>query len=227
MIPNHAPAQMDRRADEDPQMLFSRLGRRVRVIVEDDIYAPGYVTGATASPHESWQFSGGSVPYDRSQVDRFLGLISFLRTEPSFYGGMWATEGDQSTLAPPELGLNSTAPVGALGRPMTLGEVRMLHMQYDVRDSDRVMDFISRHAPLVSFLFEARERVREYFPGAVVVLELVRHREVDGWAQLFANIVTSLAVDEGLRRLRQLDDEWFLHQLDRVGDLFNFDLEFA
>ena len=59
-----------------------------------------------------------------------------------------------------------------------------------------------------------------------MALEVIRDPEIGKDGELFAYILTPLSVQEAQARLDDLDDEWFLDQLDRIGDLLNFNLEF-
>lgn len=227
MTLNLGAVQADRLEDERTLRLFRRFNHRFCVIDQNDIYGLGYATGPTAWPQVARQFSGGSIPYERSQVDEWVSLMVSFRAETCFFEGALAMPRWQSTATSSPLVSSPIASLGACHRQLTPAEIQMLCVYFTVQDSAKVIDFVERHPFLVSLLIEARGAVREYFPGSAVALKVVRHRQVEGWEQLFANIVTTLSVDEALAQLRRLDYEWFLDQLDRAGDLFNFDLEFV
>ena len=87
--------------------------------------------------------------------------------------------------------------------------------------------FLQAHLSLIDVILEARFHVLGVFgPDTEVELEVFSDPEVEGQEQLFANILTSLPVDEALGGLEKLDMEWFLDQLDRVDGQFNLDLVF-
>jgi hypothetical protein len=91
-----------------------------------------------------------------------------------------------------------------------------------------VRHFVRCHPEVIETLIEARPRLEEHFgPQVKVSLELVSDPEADATEQLFAYIVTSLPVDEGINRLDAFDEDWFLHQIDRVAGRLNFNLEFV
>jgi hypothetical protein len=100
---------------------------------------------------------------------------------------------------------------------------------YTFRNAAAVRRFLLAHLSLIGVLVEAYSHLSKYFgPDPRVALEIVSDPEADdGRDQLFAYILTSLPVDEALVRLDRLDEEWFLDQLDQVGGLFNFNLEFV
>ena len=106
--------------------------------------------------------------------------------------------------------------------------LRRLGEFYSFRDMPPVRRFLCAHPQLIDVLLEAHTYLEKHFgPGPLVTLEVVSDPEAADWDQLFAYILTSLPVDEAQARLDRLDEEWFLGQLDRTGDLFNFNLEFV
>ncbi len=109
-----------------------------------------------------------------------------------------------------------------------LGSARLhvLEETYSFRDATVVRRFLQIHPHLVKLLLDAYPYLLELFgPDPEVALEVVSDPEVADWDQLFAYICTPLPVNEALARLHRLDEEWFLDQLDRADDLFNFNLE--
>jgi hypothetical protein len=96
---------------------------------------------------------------------------------------------------------------------------------YTFRNTPEVWRFLYAHLRIIDVLLEAYPHIQEHFgSNTEVVLEVASDLEVKNWDQLFAYIVTPLPPGEALDRLDNLDSEWFLHQLDRVDDLLNFDL---
>jgi hypothetical protein len=100
-----------------------------------------------------------------------------------------------------------------------------LEEMYSFCDAAAVRDFLQTHPHLIEVILEAYPYLVKHFgPNPQVMLEVVRDPEAERLEQLFAYILTSLDADEALARLDRLDEEWFLDQSDRVGDLFNFNL---
>lgn len=98
---------------------------------------------------------------------------------------------------------------------------------YSLRDAAFVMGFLRIYPALIDLLLEAPTYLERTFgPNPQVVLEIVVDPESEDSEELFANIRTSLPVEEALERLNQLDDVWFLAQLGQTGGRFNFNLEF-
>jgi hypothetical protein len=101
-----------------------------------------------------------------------------------------------------------------------------LEEMYSFRDATAVRRFLQMHPHVVRVLLDAYPYLLKHFgPDPQVVLEVISDREAESWDQLFAYVCTPLPVNEALARLDKLDQEWFLDQLDRVEDLFNFNLE--
>ncbi len=99
---------------------------------------------------------------------------------------------------------------------------------FTVRNPSAVRRFIQAHPDLVDIVVEAHSQVQKHFgPGTRIALEVVRDPDAQDAEQLFAYIQTALPVDEALKRLDQLDEEWFLDQVDLVQDDFNLNLEFV
>lgn len=106
-------------------------------------------------------------------------------------------------------------------------EMVKLEEPYVLRDL-QVQQFLQTHPHLVELLLEAVPYLQRHFgPSPRVDLEVIRDPEIGPAGELIAHILTSLSVDQAQARLDRLDDEWLLDQLDRVGGLLNFDLEFV
>ena len=103
--------------------------------------------------------------------------------------------------------------------------MHQLEKVYSFRNTEAVRRFLHIHPHLVETILEAYPYLVKHFgPNPQVMLEVVRDPEAERPEQLFAYILTSLDADEALDRLDRLDEEWFLDQSERVGDLFNFNL---
>lgn len=99
---------------------------------------------------------------------------------------------------------------------------------YSLRDSEIVRSFVMDHPDLVEVLLEAKPHLVRYFGDDThVSLRVLRDPEIGEEGELVAYILTPLSVDKAQSRLDDLDDGWFLDQVDRVGDLLNFNLAFV
>jgi len=103
-----------------------------------------------------------------------------------------------------------------------------LERSYHLRDVATVRRFLQTYPSLLDVLIEAWPYLQKHFgPDPQVELQVTSEPEIGESQCLFAYIVTSLPVDDASERLDRLDQEWFLAQLDRVGEVLNFTLEFA
>jgi len=106
-----------------------------------------------------------------------------------------------------------------------LDHMHQIEEIYSCRHAMAVRRFLYAYPQLVEVLLEAYPYLVKHFgPNPQVMLKVVRDPEAGRSEQLMAYILTSLDADEALIRLDRLDEEWFMDQFDRVGDLFNFNL---
>lgn len=101
-----------------------------------------------------------------------------------------------------------------------------LGRMYTLSNFSKLLHFLDENQYLIPVVIEAHEELRKRFPSEKLLLEVVSDPEADGYDELFAYIFTSLPVEDGLQRLNDLDDMWFLNELDRTNGLFNFNLRF-
>lgn len=91
--------------------------------------------------------------------------------------------------------------------------IRLLDTDYYLLvNPQEIEEFLFSHDHLFDFLFEARNRILEYFEHAVesIHLELQQDPEED-CQQLFVIIETKLPSDKALSLLNILDDKWWLN----------------
>jgi hypothetical protein len=91
-----------------------------------------------------------------------------------------------------------------------------LGRMYNLSNSSRLLHFFDENHNLIPVVIEAHEELRKRFPSEELSLEVVSDPETDGCDELFAYILTSLPVEDALQKLNDLDEEWFLNQLERI-----------
>lgn len=97
---------------------------------------------------------------------------------------------------------------------------------YELRNEEQVRDFLRNHPTLVGFLIDSYPYLHKHFgDDSKYILEAINYPEGSDFESLVVFIATSLSVDEALSRLDAVDREWYLDQLDLVGELVNFNLE--
>jgi hypothetical protein len=99
---------------------------------------------------------------------------------------------------------------------------------YQIEEPVAVSQFLSHHPYLANLLVEARQQISEIFGQATrVKLELLDDPEFRGNPELFAVILTPLTAEEGLALENQLDQKWWLDNLDRAQGKFNITVGFV
>ena len=105
--------------------------------------------------------------------------------------------------------------------------LRQIEQWYLLPSPEPVRSFIRRNPSLAALLIEAIAPLYEFFgPAPHVSVRVVPDPEVENYDQLLAYVRVALPAEEARRRLHQLDEVWFLDQLDRAAGKFNFNLEF-
>jgi hypothetical protein len=98
---------------------------------------------------------------------------------------------------------------------------------YTFRERDEVSAFLAENAFLVPILFEARDKIQEYFPNSPVFLEVRYDPEAsDGDPHVVAYIETDLDVEAALNELDRFGDDWWLNIIDVTDMKLNIDVEF-
>jgi len=105
-------------------------------------------------------------------------------------------------------------------------ELTLLNRIYTFRKPSEVSDFLSDNVYLVPLLVEAYGKIREYFPSAKLILEVVADPEADKEKELVIFICTNLPPDEALDRLELLDRNWWLDASLDSGEKLCIHVEF-
>jgi len=112
-------------------------------------------------------------------------------------------------------------------RPAFLVEfAEVVENSFALRDADwsALFHYVGERLELVSVLSEAPRAIRQVFGQVQPVLDLVTDPEED-WEELFIVIPTTGPTDQALRRLRQLDANWFGEAARRAKFAFNVTVE--
>lgn len=104
--------------------------------------------------------------------------------------------------------------------------INELEQLYTFRKPEQVFEFITRHPELVPLLMEAHSKIGQHFPGAELFLRMFNDPETTNNANLLILIGSKYDSKETLKRLDQLDDDWWLESLDRVADKLSINVEF-
>jgi len=107
-------------------------------------------------------------------------------------------------------------------------ELEALEQLYIFRRRSEVIKFLVDNSFLFLPIQEAYEQIRNHFGSSAqqVVLEVVTDPEVAGDQELVIFIRTNLSPDEAYKKLKQLDEEWWLDAPANVRKKLCIDVEF-
>lgn len=120
-------------------------------------------------------------------------------------------------------GKKSAAP--RLGIDQT--EIEQIEKLYTLRERSEVLKFLDNHPFLVPVLLEAPEKIRDYFPGDSLILDMAIDPESSSPEddRLVLLIATDIEADESVDRLWELDNAWWLNAAQRSQHKMFIDLE--
>lgn len=103
----------------------------------------------------------------------------------------------------------------------------LINAGYQMRDRLNVQRFLREHSFLLPLLYETIAKTPEYFPGAVVRLDLFQDPESEDVSEhLFVRIVSELEAREAYDKLRQLQSEWWLARLPEARGQMTIGLDY-
>jgi len=109
--------------------------------------------------------------------------------------------------------------------PIQLLVLKILEEKYEIQNPSPVAAFLCEHTELIGFLInEAYLEIRKRFPHEKLILELFF--DSGDSQELFLDILTSLSAEEGLKKIDELDEQWFLDQTDKINGLFNYSIRY-
>lgn len=99
-----------------------------------------------------------------------------------------------------------------------------LESLYEFRKPAEIIDFLAQHDQIIPYLIDAHAVIRKVFGLNVPVgLELFKDPEADDDKQLFGYIDTKgFTPEEAFRRLEAFDEDWYLDQVETIGEYLNF-----
>jgi hypothetical protein len=102
-----------------------------------------------------------------------------------------------------------------------------LERMYSFRNAEQIQAFLGKNPAVVPVLTDAYLKIGSYFPSSQLFLELFRAPEVEDREYLFILIATNLTPDEALKKLSQLDEDWWLDAMYSVQGRVSLNVEFS
>jgi len=107
----------------------------------------------------------------------------------------------------------STTPIVSIAQ----AEIEQIEKLYTLRNRLEVLKFIEESPFLIPVLLEAPDKIRDYFPGDSLILDLAIDPESSSTDddKLVLLIATDIDADESVDRLWELDKAWWLNASQR------------
>ena len=107
-------------------------------------------------------------------------------------------------------------------------QISRLASMFKFRGRAVVAEFIEQTPIVIDSLFEAWQKINQYFSNqANAALEVFTDPDDSNDRRLFVLILTTLPSDEASSRLDQLDQQWWLSQPIDVKRVMNIDVEYV
>ena len=97
-------------------------------------------------------------------------------------------------------------------------ELRLVERHYTLQHKADIFRFLNENSFLVPLLLEGYSIIHTFFPGALLILELVSSPDGIENQQLVIYITTKLPPQDALESLAQLDEAWWLDIADYAHD---------
>lgn len=103
-----------------------------------------------------------------------------------------------------------------------------LYALYDVSSRAQVDAFFLDHKWLIDIVLQAHEQIVQHFgENPHVTLSVEPGEHADEPPELWAEIETTLPVDDAYDKLQEITRSWYAARADQLLGCFHFDLEFA
>lgn len=104
-------------------------------------------------------------------------------------------------------------------------ELEHLEQFYIIEDKERVFAFIEQNPALINLLLEAPAQIKRFFPNDPIILRLRPDYDVPGKDELWIYIQNDEDDYEGVDKLRELSEQWWIDAADPFGFLVGLNLD--
>lgn len=88
--------------------------------------------------------------------------------------------------------------------------ILLLDIIYSFQNRSEILQFLENNSFLISLLHEINSRIKEYFPSAKNILEVINDPDTEDNTYLVIFIHTDLTAREAFNRLKLFDEAWWL-----------------
>lgn len=112
-------------------------------------------------------------------------------------------------------------------------ELELLSVYYEYRKKREIVNFLINRQSILNLIREAPLQIQKHFGSDMkLAIEIIYDPEIEDFKILFIYIKTNLDVDEALKRLDKIDEEWhyeeiILNEDPNVVSEFEINLEFV
>ncbi|MBW2622952.1 MAG: hypothetical protein JRD68_08600 [Deltaproteobacteria bacterium] len=97
---------------------------------------------------------------------------------------------------------------------------------FKYKNQEQVKLFLTKNRNIAFFLVEAHREITKIFVTDTLSLEVLNDPEIEGQKEMTLDIITNKSPRMALDLLDQLDNNWWLNALDKVGKNFIINLDY-
>lgn len=106
-------------------------------------------------------------------------------------------------------------------------EILLLDIIYSFRNRSEILQFLENNVFLIPLLYEINSRIKEHFPLAKNILEIINDPDTEDNTYLVIFIHTDIAAREAFNRLKLFDESWWLKASIKANKKLFINVEFS
>jgi hypothetical protein len=104
-------------------------------------------------------------------------------------------------------------------------QIEQLDQYYVFEEKERVISFIEQNPALLDLLLEAPAQIKRFFPNAPIILRLRPDYDNPGKGELWIYIQNDEDDPDGVDKLKELSEQWWLDAAGSFGFLVGLNLD--
>jgi len=105
--------------------------------------------------------------------------------------------------------------------------ILLLDIIYSFQNRSEILQFLENNSFLISLLHEINSRIKEYFPSAKNILEVINDPDTEDNTYLVIFIHTDLTAKEAFDKLKLFDESWWLRASIKANKKLFINVEFS